>query len=191
MLRTSLKLIFCTAIIGSACSSTGPKVVERLEGYDDTPDWATGAKVMWSEEEDMFFANITTMAENTRPDACMKAAATSARSEMLKYIKSNISESGQLNDEDVAGDPAFESYTSFLAQGSASGARVINRYYDKRVFKTDAGIETIKMRCAAKIAVNKKVLAKQLNDALTKKTKGNSKVREKLQDTQNKFLDSL
>ena len=69
MLRTSLKLIFCTAIIGSACSSTGPKVVERLEGYDDTPEWATGAKVMWSEEEDMFFANITTMAENTRPDA--------------------------------------------------------------------------------------------------------------------------
>ncbi|SMF12461.1 hypothetical protein [Pseudobacteriovorax antillogorgiicola] len=184
----------------SSCSSTpeegapefrASRVIERMAGMEDTPDWATGAKVMWKDGKLVYFANIMTMSGDSRPEACMKAAALDAKTQMLRYIKENITTSGQLDEASAADDPAFESITAFLSQGAISGASVKQRYYEIREQSDTAGSRVLKIRCAASIAVKEALLAKQLRDATSPKQKGNAEIRQKLLDAQKDFIDNL
>lgn len=194
MKRLSLPLLV-VSVLGS-CTHSGPsfeetEIIERMEGYDETPMFATGRKTMWTEDKDAIFANIILMSGNTRPDACMKAASLGAKTAMLKYIKEQVTTSGQLAEDSAQEDPGYESLTAFLSQGSISGAKVIEQYYDRREVSEASGARVLKLKCAAKISVNKNHLAKQLREATNKGPKGNKEVRKKLIEAQKNFIENL
>ena len=74
------------------------RIIERMEGFDETPAFATGSQVMWVEGQEAYFANILLMSGDSRPDACMNAASLSAKVEMLKYIRESLTIRQRLHD---------------------------------------------------------------------------------------------
>jgi hypothetical protein len=198
--QTTLISVLVASVLGACSSTPDPerpeyarsKVIERIGGQEETPDWATGAKVMWKDGRDVYFANIMTMSGDSRPEACMKAAALDAKTQMLRYIKENITTSGQLDEASASEDPSYEALTAFLSQGAISGASVKNRYYEVREESATTGQRVLKVRCAAQIVVDKGLLAQQLKDATRPAGKqGNPEIRDRLLNAQKSFLDSL
>ena len=167
------------------------RIVERMEGFEKTPEYATGAKVMWGEGKQVYFANIMSLSGDSRPDACLKAAGIEAKAEMLKYIKESMTTSGQLSDDAVQEDPAMESLTAFISQGNISGAAIADRYWDRREESDSTGDRILRVRCAVKVAIDKGLLAKQLREATTKTKEGNPEIREKLLEAQKSFLENV
>ncbi len=166
------------------------KVIERIGGKTETPEWASGAIAMTEEGANVIFVSQMSMAGNARSEACVKAAEMDGKSAMLKYIKEHISTSGQLNEADASSDPGYESLTAFLAQSKLSGVKTIERYYEKREESSESGERVLKLRCLAKLAIKKSELEKQLREATTKQG-GNPEIREKLLEAQKSFIEGL
>lgn len=182
-LYNNLLAIIMVGVVSSCVSTSGPEyeeseVLERLGGRDETPEWADGSKVMWEEDQNVLFTNNVRMDGNARPSACMKAAALNAKVEMLKYIKQNITSSGQFDDSSFDSDPAFESLTAFLSQGSISGASVKEQYWEKSVESNAEGARVLRLSCSALVSVKKSQLAKQLREATTAKRSGDPAIRD-------------
>lgn len=178
-------------VTGGKPSYEAAEVVDRMPGQSETPDYATGNKVIWTEGSDVAFAHVTSMSGNSRTDACMKTAGLSAKSELLKHIKENITTSGQVNELNAEDDPGFESLSAFLSQGTLNGAKISEQYWEK-VEESDAntGERILRLKCAAKVTVSKSQLQKMLRDA-TSKSSGNPEIREKLLGAQKQFIDGL
>ena len=197
-MKKLIPIIAMGALLLNGCAGDGEthpefkssKVIERMGGVENTPEWATGAKAMWSEGQMIYFANIVTLAGDKRPESCMEVASLKAKSKMLAYIQSNITTSAQL-DEDMTDDPSYESLTAFLAQGKISGAAVAGRYYEFFTMSSTSGERELKLRCAAKVSIKKATLERQLKAALNPKKKGNPEIKKKLIDAQTKFIDDL
>ena len=187
---TALVTLFmsCTTTHGPTFEKS--EVLERMGNKAETPEWSYGSEAMQSEGGQVFFIQTMTMEGNARPDACMAACELSAKAEFLKHIQTAITTSGQLNDQNLRQDPAYESLTAFLAQGKLSGAATATRYYEKRV-ESDAvtGERTVKLHCAVKVGVKKADLERQLADALG--NGGNKAIREKILEAQKKFIEDV
>lgn len=181
----------CTSTPDPDAKFTASKVIERMGGVEKTPEWATGARVMWKEAQEYRFAYVGTMAGNSRADACLKASALQAQTQMLQYIKTNITSSGQLSELSLSSDPAYESLTAFLSQGQLSGSAITQRYWEKFVSSNEQGERVLQIRCAVTVGIKTSVLEKQLQEALNPEAKGNPEIREKLLNAQKEFLGSL
>lgn len=179
-----------------ACVTTPTKefgesrVLERVGGKDETPAWADGTKAMAEEASDVVFFAQMTMGANSRTEACIKAAELDGRSAMLRYIKENISSSGQVNETDAASDPGYEALTAFLSQSKLSGVRPSERYWEKVEQSDESGDRVLKLRCVVKLAIKKSELQRQLREA-TAAQGGNPQIRESLLNAQKQFFDGL
>lgn len=167
------------------------RVIERTGEKDATPAWANGESLMAEENGDVIFANVISMSGDSRPEACTKAASLDAKAEMLKHIKESITVSGQLTDDSVQSDPAFESLTAFLSQGDISGAKIAERYWERREESSADGERVLRLKCAAKVTIPKAALARMLREATTKAKSGNPEIREKLIEAQKSFIEGI
>lgn len=195
MLKHVLLVIAFSLITGCVSGPSKPEykpaeVVDRQKGYKDTPEWADPANPMFEEGSDVVFISSTRMSGNFRPEACLKAADLDARSGMLRHVRDNITSSGQLNEMSASDDPAYESLVAFLSNGTINGAKVAARYWEKIEESDESGERVLRVRCAVKVAVKKTELARQLREA-TRGPGGNPKIREKLIEGQQNFLDSI
>lgn len=166
------------------------RVVERMGRGKDTPPWVDGANPMFEEGNDVVFASVLTMSGDTRPEACMKAADMDSRSMMLRYIKENLTASGQLNEVSAASDPGYEGLVAFLSQGHIKGARTSQRYWEKVEESDASGVRVLRVKCAVKVAVKKTDLARQMRES-TDVPAGNAEIRKKLLEAQGSFIESL
>lgn len=195
-MKTAFVSILALAAVSCTTTAQGPqfaktKVIERMGDKDETPAWANGEKILWQEGSDVAFAHTMTMSGDSRTEACMKAAALDAKTEMLRYIKDNITSGGQLNESEAASDPAYESLTAFLSKGSVSGAAVKERYWEKVEMSDSSGERVLKVRCAAKVTVKKSELERQLREASNPKSKGNPEIRDALVKAQKEYIENL
>lgn len=182
--------------ISVGCVSTPKKefaesrVIERIANKSETPNWADGSKAMAEEGTDVVFYSQMTMGSNARTEACIKAAELDGRSSMLRYIKENISSSGQVNETDASSDPGYESLTAFLSQSKLSGVRPGDRYWEKVEQSDENGDRVLKLRCVVKLAIKKSELQRQLREA-TASQGGNPQIRESLMNAQKEFFDNI
>lgn len=190
------KLLFLPVVLAISCTTPGKnqfessRVIERIGGANETPAWATGSNPIDEEKGDVIFINTLSMSGDTRPEACTKASGDTARTEILRYIKDNLTASGQVAEASGSGDPAVESLIAFLSQGKLSGVKVVSRYWEKREESDSTGVRVLRVHCAAKVAIPKQILAQQLREA-TGGGGGNPEIRQKLLEQQKKFLDSI
>jgi hypothetical protein len=192
-------ILFLVLVGGvSSCVSSGPnrefepaRIVERMGDRSESPEWTHGDSSMSEEAGNVIFVNVVTMSGDSRPEACTKAASLDAKAEMLKHIKENITASGQLSEDAVQSDPAFESLTAFLSQGELNGAKIAERYWERREESSVDGLRVLRIKCAAKVSISKSTLAKMLREATTKVSSGNPEIREKLLEAQKNFIDSV
>jgi hypothetical protein len=164
------------------------RVVETMNDSDE-PEWAKADKPIIEERGDVSFINIITMKGNARIEACLASAELTAKTGILKHIKDSISTSGQLNEESAEGDPAYESLTAFLSQGTVQGAKTTGRFWSRVEESDESGERVLRLRCVAKVAVKKSELARQLREATG--TKGNAEIREKLVEAQKNFIEGI
>jgi len=182
----------------SSCVTTPPKpeyeasrVVERIGDKEDTPEWAHADAAMMYEGADVAFIHQMSMAGNSRSEACLKAAELDGRAAMIRYIKENISASGQVNETNALSDPGYEALTAFLAQGKLSGVHVKERYWEKREESSESGERVLRMRCVVRLAVDRNTLEQQLREALNGGKGGNPKIREQLLESQKNFFENI
>jgi hypothetical protein len=184
-------------ILLSGCASTGKpvyekaRVVERIADKGETPKWATGEVSMTEENGDVTFANITTMSGNSRPEACMSTAELGARAQMLRHIKENIASSGQVNETSASADPGYESLIAYFSAGKIVGAKISARYWERVEESNEIGERVLRLRCAAKVAVKKSELVRQMQDAIGGAKGGDPKVREALNKATTDFIGNL
>ena len=155
----------------TACATKGTsfqksEVIERIGNKSETPEWATGEKTTLVEGSDCLFISQVSMSGNARSEACMKAAELDAQAGILKHIKASMTASGQLNEADATNDPGYESLITFFSSGKLNGVKTLERYWEKRVESSEGGDRILKLRCAAKVAIRKSDLEKQLRDAI-------------------------
>lgn len=182
----------------AGCTTTGPtqpdfqpsRVIERMGSVSETPSWATGAEPISEEKGDLVFVHTITMSGDTRTEACTNAAGEKGRAEFVRHIKDAITSSGQLSETSGTADPGIEEQIAHLAQMKLSGAKVAARYWEKVEESDSQGSRVLRIRCAAKVAIPKTLLAKQLRDA-TDQGGGNAEIRKKLIDAQSKFLENV
>lgn len=166
------------------------RVLERVGGKDETPEWADGTHSMEEAGADVIFVAQTTMGGNSRTEACVKAAELDGRASMLRYVKENISASGQVNETDAASDPGYESLTAFLSSGKLSGIKTTAKYWEKVEQSDEGGDRVLKVRCVVKLAIKKSDLQRQLREA-TAASGGNPKVHDALINAQSQFFENL
>lgn len=166
------------------------KVIERMGDVDKTPDWANGSVAMTEEGQHVIFISHLSMSGNARSEACLKSAELDGKASMLKFIKDNITTSGQFTETDVTSDPGYEALTAFLSQGNISGVKTTERYYEKREESAESGDRVLKLHCAVKLAIKKSELERQLREATTKQS-GNPEIRKKLLDAQKQFIENV
>lgn len=191
-----LKLLPIIALAASCTTTSGPRyeasrVIERMDGHDETPKFAVGGNLMSEEGQNAIYAHTMTMNGDARPEACLKASTIGAKSEMIKYIKDAITTSGQLNETNAVDDPGYESLTAFLSQGKLSGVQVVQNYWEKREESDTSGERVLRLKCAVKVAIKKSILEKQLREAMTNAPTGNPEIRQKLLEAQKQFIDGL
>jgi hypothetical protein len=182
-----LVLLLTTGCVTSAKVFEPAKVVERIGEKDETPAWAHAETAMQKDGADVLFVNSLSMAGDARTEACMKAAELDAKAAILRYVKDNVTTSGQLNE--AAGDPAFEQLTAFLSQGQLSGVSTKARYWERREESDAAGERVLRTRCAAQVAIKRADLERQLQAAMG--TGGNAEIREKLLKAQTDFIEQV
>lgn len=197
MRKLSRVFVAVSALLASGCVTAPSKpeyeparVVERIGGKDEAPEWASGEVAMSEEGGDVIFLNQMSMSGDSRSEACLKAAETDGRASMKRYIKDNIVTSGQVNETDAKSDPGYESLTAFLSKGSLSGVKVHGRYWEKREESAESGERVLRIRCVVRLGIKKGALEQQLREAMTAPG-GNAKVREALLNGTTQFLEGL
>jgi len=180
----------CATTSSSTKSFEKARVVERMRDADKTPEWAYGETAMHEENGDVVFTNLITMRGDSRPEACMKSADMDARAQMLRHIKDNLVTSGQLNEVSASDDPGYESLTAFFSSGKITGAKVAARYWERTEESSESGERVLRLKCAAKVAVKKSELAKQMREAIDG-PRGDAKVRDALHKATNNFINGL
>lgn len=161
------------------------EVVERIGERDETPEWATGESPMTKDDGDILFVSSLSMAGDARTEACMKAADLDAKAAILRYVKDNVTTSGQLNE--AGGDPSYEQLTAFLSQGTLTGVATKARYWERREESSPEGDRVLRTRCAAQVSIKRADLERQLQAAMG--NGGNAEIREKLLKAQTDFLE--
>lgn len=165
-MKHSILATFFTVCFVSCASTKGfeeTKVLERIAGEDETPKWTAAKKVVDSDDKKFYFVHAINTS-NRRPEVCMKIAEEGARGNLLRYIKDNLTHSGQ-SGEAGENDPTYESLTTWLATGKVHGITVEDRYWEKVLETVAIGQQEIKIRCAAKIGITKNLLEKQIREA--------------------------
>ena len=195
-MKSAMLLAMTFGLASCATTSIEPEwketeVVERMGEKSETPEWATGEKIIWQEGADLVFVHTMTMTGDSRSEACMKAAALESKTEMLRYIKDNVTSAGQLNEADAISDPVYEALTAFFSKGSVSGSSVKERYWEKVTVSEASGMRALKMRCAAKVAIQKSELERQMREASNPKAKGNPEIRDALIKAQKEFIEGV
>lgn len=181
----------------TSCTSTprtpGSTVIANIDDTLKTPAWANGSVAMYQEAANVVYVHAMTLNEgDSRPDACLSMAKTHAVGEMLKYIKQSITSSGQVEDLNAASDPSLSSLTAYLSQGHLSGTSTFGQYWEVRSeYDPIARVPFRKLRCAVKVGIDKKVLDRQMRQAIEGAPGGNLAIREKLLEKQKEFLDHV
>lgn len=192
-----LGFCFGTLILAVAACSSSPHAVkhEVINNSDNTlktPDWVLNSKLMNEEAGNLVFIHKMNLDGSARPDACIAMARTQAIGEMMKYIKTSVTASGQVEDLNDSSDPSMSSLTAFLSQGNVSGSKVTNAYWEQSVDGDETGMRpTKKLMCAVQVSIDKGTLERQMRDAINGAPGGNPEVRKKLLEAQKKFIESV
>ncbi len=166
------------------------EVIETM-GDTDKPEWAFSGATMAVDDGDVIFISDLTMGANARPEACFKASELQGKSQMIGYIKSKITSSAQLNETNAESNPGFESLTAVLSQGSLSGVKTKDRFWEKRVESSETGERLLKIHCTVKLGIAKGELARQLREASMTASGGNADIRAKLLKAQEIFIENI
>lgn len=190
------RLLIGLLIVG--CSSTknaqpeffASSVIERIGGGDETPKWTIGDVPLVEEGANLLYSYTIAMGGSNRVDSCMNAAELKAKSQIVQYIKTAITESGQLGENASQGDSGYEGLTAFITSGKLSGVKLVARYWEKIQEPDTLGNKTLKLRCAARVSITKAELVKQLEDSVAK-AKISAEMKEKLLKAQEKFIENV
>jgi hypothetical protein len=184
-----------STIIGG-CSSS-PKYIKsqfisNSLRTDQTPPWVLASETLMEHENSVIFVHKVYLSGQGRPDACLSMARTQAVGEMMKYIKTAITNSGQVEELSASSDPSFSSLTAYLSQGNISGTKIKNTYWEHTLEGDETGSKPIKkLMCAVQVAIQKETLERQMRDAINGTPGGNPEIRQKLIDAQKNFIDHV
>lgn len=156
-----MKHYFASAFLFTiSCATTDSKVLERIPGVDEAPEWASGRKTTESNSSYVYFNTVINMTAR-RPEACLQVAEQKAQAEFVKYfVANNLTQTGQI-DED-ADAVLINSRTSWEAKGKVSDFEVQDRYWEKIL---EISTKEIRFKCAARIQVSRaSLLRNRLNN---------------------------
>jgi hypothetical protein len=183
-------------MLAASCSSSPDYIKTEVINNSDrtltTPDWVLSSQILSEENGDVVYIYKMNLDGSVRPDACVAMARTQAGGQMMQYIKNAITTSGQVEDLNASEDPSYNALTAFLSQGSISGAKTTQTYWEQTIEGDETGLHPVKkLLCAVKVSISKTTLDKQMRDAINGQPGGNPEIRQKLLNAQKDFIDSV
>ncbi len=117
----------------TACSSNPRKNVVEAGNQENRPVWATGAKVNWTEGEQVLFRSQYTVRGDERVNGCYQLARIDASTTLLREIAEDIR--GQINNaqqsiSETAENILNQSVSSEFS-GRISGLRFLEQYHER------------------------------------------------------------
>jgi hypothetical protein len=182
-MKTTLLLLALTAC---ATTSYHTQIVERIANKTETPQWSYIEKSTQEENNNLLFGYTTTTENTKRPEICLKVAEESAKANILRYVKDNVTHSGQTS-ETTSNDLNLESLTTWISMGKLNSINTQDRYWEIIQDNIQGNI-TFKLRCAVRVSISKTELAKQIKEANQPKNNINEVVRKAQEDKTTEFI---
>jgi hypothetical protein len=107
-----LGLLALGLVLVSACSSTGPKIIERADSLDERPDWAKVTEPSFEENGKKYFLGFVELDSDVSKSAAMNMADEKALSEPTRAFVDEFLDQNQVGEE--------------LRQNSVVGQRIIS-----------------------------------------------------------------
>jgi hypothetical protein len=107
-----LGLLALGLVFVSACSTTGPKVLERADSLDEKPDWAKITEPSFEEHGKKYFLGFVELESDVSKSAAMNMADEKALSEPTRAFVDEFLDQNQVGEE--------------LRQNSVVGQRIIS-----------------------------------------------------------------
>lgn len=183
---------FVVAFLLSACSSTGPKVIERADYLSSTPEWASVTRSTFEREGTHFFLGYITLNEKASKSAAMNMADEKALSEPMRSIVKEFLDQNQVgesvNQDDAVGQRVISATRGY--RPPMPGLTISKRYWETVMVPTADGKTRIELRVYSLAGIP----SKEFEDAKTaalKNLSGNSEVKKILDDVGAKQRDSI
>ncbi|MCK5882762.1 MAG: hypothetical protein KAG61_03670 [Bacteriovoracaceae bacterium] len=166
-MKTLLYIITLISFI--SCSSFSEKIVSRMDGADERPEWASEGKAMYEKNGRLYAVGYTEVSGDARVSSAMRVADNNARHEVARLITNTTSYMFQNAEEGVDGGAEMARfYGNELSKYQSHGTRQESRYWE-RVLTFDSNEEKVlKLRIYSLVSLTKKDVKKAIKLALQK-----------------------
>jgi len=176
----------------SACTSTGPKVIERADYLSSAPEWASVTRGAYEKDGKQYFLGYITLNEGASKSAAMNMADEKALSEPMRAIVKEFLDQNQVGESVNQGDAVGQRVIS-AARGyrpPMPGLHITNRYWETVMVPTTDGRQRIELRVfsLAGITTSEYEEAKR---AAMRNFSGNNEVKKILDDVGAKQRDAV
>lgn len=143
-------ILLALALMGLsfACSSTGPKVIERADFLSSSPDWASVSRGSYERDVRHYFLGYITLNEGASKSAALNMADEKALSEPMRAIVKEFLDQNQVgesvNQDDAVGQRVISATRGY--RPPMPGLHITNRYWETVMVPTAEGKQRIELR---------------------------------------------
>jgi hypothetical protein len=175
---------FLTAILLLAltsCSSLSEKVLVRMDGMDEKPEWATLAKTVFKKDGKLMVVGFTEVSSDSRISAVARVADNNARHEISRNIKNNVAYIFQNMKEGIGdGGDLTRFYGSEVSKNISNGVRTEKRYWEKVQTFDSYGERVFKLRMYSMCSIKESMLRRAISEAHAKNNSLSPEIKQKI-----------
>lgn len=175
-IRVILCLFVCAVFV--SCSSVySEKVVHRMDGLSERPEWATMTRSMFKKEGYIYVVGLSSGEEGSRISALARISDNNARHELSKFITSEVGFVFQNLEEAVDEEQIANYYSSEISKTVLRGMITEKKYYEK--IQVNSPREGTSIRVDVYTLI--KIKEKHLKRLVRKASKRNDKTSEEVE----------
>ncbi|MCF8059949.1 MAG: hypothetical protein K9K67_11670 [Bacteriovoracaceae bacterium] len=177
-----LSLIFLMAFMPS-CSSLGEKVLARMDGISDRPEWASLSKTTFTKEGKIMVVGYAEVQADAQIGAAMKLSDNNARFEISRRITNDMGFIFQNLKEGVLdGGDLSRFYGMEISKTLSSDTVTEKRYWEKVETFDSYGEKIYKLRLYSLVSIKESSLRKAIARANAKQSEISPELKKEITD---------
>ena len=177
-----LSLIFLMTLTPS-CSSLGEKVLVRMDGISDKPDWATLSKTTFTRDGNIMVVGYAEVPADAQISAAMKLSDNNARFEISRRITNDMGFIFQNRKEGITdGGELSRFYGMEISKTLSSDTVTEKRYWEKVETFDSYGEKVYKLRLYSLVSIKSGSLRKAVSRANAKQNEISPELKKEITD---------
>ncbi|POB13866.1 hypothetical protein [Halobacteriovorax sp. DA5] len=183
--------ILAIALFGLfSCSSMKEKVIERIDGLDEKPSWATISKPTYSKDGKFYAVGISEGAGNASISALGRISDNNAKTELTRIVSNQIGVVLQNVEEGT--DGANLSRFIGTEKSTLISRKIIpeKRYWEKVQIPDNSGEDQLKVRMYSLVSIDEPLLRKMIQESLNQNKEISKELKQKVDSQLDKLMDN-